>query len=270
MPSVSAIITVFAALILNNPAIASESADDVRMRADFLAAEQALRHGRMAQFHQLTSSLQAYPLYPYLLLEDIRRHLSKAQPAEVTDFLTAYADSPLEKELRHDWLAALVRHNRWEQYLEFYRATNNTELQCHYKWAQLKTGKVKEAYEDIEQLWLTGSSQPAACDRVFNAWRQDGGMTQEHIWDRIQLALDNRKLMLVRYLMRFQTPENQQWTELWLKVYTKPSLILTHDKFSGDHPARNAILIHGVKRLAHSDPLHASNIWNNTLSHRYP
>jgi len=264
------IITVIATALLIHPVIANDSTDYADLRADFLAAQQALKSGRIDNFHQLMDTLQGYPLYPYLLLEDIQRRFSKIPATEVADFLTSYADTPLEKQLRYAWLESLAQHNRWEQYPEFYQPTNNTALQCLYKWALLQTGKAIQAYENIEHLWLVGHSQPRECDRIFNAWYRDGGMTQDLVWSRIQLAIERKKLILVRYLARFQTPENQQWTELWLKVHTKPSLILTREKFSSEHPLRNTVLIHGVKRLAQIDPQHAIKAWNTRLSHQYP
>lgn len=264
------IITILAAVLLTNSVVANDSTDYTGQRDDFLAAERALKSGRLNDFHQLMETLETYPLYPYLLLEDMRRHLSKTPINEVEDFLNRYADSPLEKQLRHAWLESLARHDRWQDYLKFYQATNNTELQCQYKWALLKTGKAEQAYENIEHLWLVGYSQPRVCDRVFNAWYHSGGMTQGLVWNRIQLAMNKRKLILARYLTRFQTPENQKWSELWIKVHSRPSLILTRENFSADHPMRNAILVYGVKRLAQSNPLRAIKIWNTTLSHRYP
>jgi len=269
MPRLNIIIAVFAAVLLINPVLAKDSTDYTDQRADFLAAERALKLGKLSEFHQLMESLQSYPLYPYLRLEDISRRLSKISTQEITDFLTNNADSPLEKQLRRAWLESLAQHNRWEQYLEFYQPTNSTEQQCQYKWALLQAGKTREAYENIEYLWLVGHSQPRVCDRIFNAWYHDGEMTQDLVWERVQLAIEKKKLILTRYLTRFQTPENRKWTELWIKVHTKPSLILNRKIFSTGHPLRNTILIHGVKRLAQIDPQRAIKVWNNSLSHQY-
>lgn len=262
-------ITLIAASLRMIPAVANDSTDYSGMRDDFLAAERALKQGKMQDFHRLLQSLQDYPLYPYLLLDDMRRRLAKISTHEVEDFLNRYEKSPLEKQLRHAWLTSLAQHNRWEQYLHFYQPSNSAELQCQYKWALLKTGMTKEAYANIEQLWLVAYSQPRECDRIFNAWYKDGGMTEDLVWKRIQLAMDKNRLVLARYLSRFQTPENEKQTQLWLRVHRKPSLILTKKNFITDSPVRNAILIHGIKRLAHIDPQRAINAWNNTLTHRY-
>jgi len=257
------------AVLMSGFVMADESDVFVTQRDDFLAAEHALRTGQLTDFQRLMDSLSTYPLYPYLQLENMRRQLSRIPAEKIDAFLKDYANSPLEKQLRHAWLTSLAQQNKWEQYLEFYRPTNNTELQCQYRWALLKTGRTKQAYVNIEHLWLVGYSQPRVCDRIFKAWYTDGGMTQDLIWNRIQLAMDKHKLILARYLIRFQTPGNQQWTRLWIKVYSNPSLILTDEGFASGHPMRNAILLYGIKRIAQSDPLQAINIWENTIHHRY-
>jgi len=270
MSHLNTIVTVFAVALFANPVNAKDSTDYADQRADFLAAEHALNFGKLTEFHQLMESLKTYPLYPYLRLEDIRHRLTKTSSKEITDFLTSNTDSPLEKQLRRVWLESLARHNRWEQYLEFYQPTNSTEQQCQYKWALLQTGRTKEAYENIEHQWLVGHSQPRVCDRIFNAWYSTGGMTQILVWNRIQLAIGKNKLILARYLKRYQTPENRKWTELWIKVHTDPTLILNSEKFSSEHPMRNAILIHGVKRFAQIEPQSAIKTWNDSLRHQYP
>ena len=269
MPRIIKIVFLYVLSIQISPVVANDSADYAIMRDDFLAAESALQQGQLNDFHHMMEGLRDYPLYPYLLLEDLRRRLTKVSTNEVEDFLKRYQDSPLEKELRQAWLSSLARNKRWQDYLQFYQTSNNTELQCQYRWALLKIGKTTQAFENIEQLWLVGNSQPRECDRIFRAWYKDGGMTQDLVWNRIQLAMDKNRLVLARYLSRFQTPENQKLTELWIRVHKNPSLIVSSDKFTSNDAIHNTILIHGIKRLAYIDPQRAIKVWNKSLSQHY-
>jgi hypothetical protein len=42
-----------------------------------------------------------------------------------------------------------------------------TEAQCNYYFAKWNTGQAEEAWQGAKELWLTGNSQPNACDRCL-------------------------------------------------------------------------------------------------------
>ena len=115
MPRLTLIISLFAVSMHIAPVVANDSADYTGMRDEFLAAERALKQGQLHDFHHMMESLQSYPLYPYLLLEDLRRRLGKVSTSEIKAFLKDYENSPLEKQLRQAWLASLARNKRWDE-----------------------------------------------------------------------------------------------------------------------------------------------------------
>ncbi len=93
-------------------------------------------------------------------------------------------------------------------------------------------------------------------------------MTTMHVWSRFHLAMDANQTRLARYLTRFLPKQERPWARLWLKVHAKPQLINYKDYFKQDHPFRNDILIHGIKRLAYRDLGLAVNYWDS-LRQRY-
>jgi soluble lytic murein transglycosylase len=64
----------------------------------------------------------------------------------------------------------LARREDWRGLLAFSpEKPNTTEAQCNYYYAKWATGQQEEAWAGAKELWLTGKSQPNACDSAV--WR---------------------------------------------------------------------------------------------------
>jgi len=237
-------------------------------RADFLAAEKAISKGQVSRYRKLTASLKEYPLYPYLEYKELRRSLHKQKDKRIQQFLTHYADTPLASLLRNAWLNHLAKRGRWKTYLKFYKPSLSVTRECYHLRALYKNGKKQEAFDKAGTLWLYKKSRPKACDPVFKAWQSAGMQTESLTWQRIQLAMDARQTSLARYLRNFLPKSEQKWVDRWLIVHRKPQLILSSKTFIQEHPYRNAILLHGIKRLARRDATAALHAWK-LLKNRY-
>jgi len=237
-------------------------------RTNFIAAEKFLSQGKLSRYRKLKASLEAYPLYPYLEYKELRRRLHKQKKNRIQRFLTRYADTPLAPQLRNAWLNHLAKRGRWQTYLEFYKPSLSVTRQCYYLRALYKSGKKQEALQQAGELWLYKKSRPKACNPIFKSWQNAGMQTEETTWQRIQLAMDARQTSLARYLHKFLPKNEQKWVDRWLKVHRKPQLILSSKTFSQEHPYRNAILQHGIKRLARKDATAALHAWK-LLKARY-
>lgn len=237
-------------------------------RSEFVRAEQALAKGEVAEFRRLKRRLDDYPLLPYLEYAELRRHLATVKPAKVQGFLTRYDDSPLSARLRSAWLGHLAEKGRWKTYLEFFEPSKSTERRCHYLHALIATKHQDIAFSQVPQLWLTGRSQPEACDVVFAAWRGAGHLTPELVWQRIGLAMDAGQTRLTGYLQRYLPKAEQHWVALWLKVRNQPALILDAQAMAPWHAQRSRVLLYGLQRMTRSDPDQAERAWR-TLNDRY-
>jgi len=237
-------------------------------RTTFVAAEKALSQGKLSRYRKLRASLKAYPLYPYLEYSELRRRLHKQKKERIQHFLTRYADTPLATRLRNTWLDHLAKRGRWLSYLEFYTPSQSVTRQCHYLRALYKSGKKQEALDQVAALWLYKKSRPKACDPIFKAWQDAGMQTEELTWQRIQLAMEARQTRLAKYLRKSLPANEQRWVDRWLRVHRKPQLILSSKTFSREHPYRNTILLHGIKRLARRDATAALHAWK-LLQQRY-
>lgn len=253
-------------------ALSSDTPDGHRrseQRSAFLAAEQALEQGDRRRFSRLKQSLKNYPLLPYLEYEALRHDLPTASPHRVRRFLERHADTPLAGRLRAAWLKQLAEKKDWKGYLAFYTPARDTVRRCNHLHALIETGQASAAFRKVEPLWLSGRSQPDACDPVFDAWRKAGHLSRALIWKRAGLAMKQGRVGLVRYLRRLLPKKDRAWLSTWIQVRKNPTLVGNAKLFREAHQARETILAYGIKRLAGRDLEEAQRQWR-AISGRYP
>lgn len=265
-------VVLWAALIIGSVpaslAATSGTGANADERARFSEAMKRLKRGDRQTFRRLKAGLKDYILYPYLEYAELNRYRSHASAAQIEQFLTRYADTPLAPRLRSQWLKDLAKRKQWNQYLRFWNGKGGTSAQCRFRLAQVKTGNIKDSAEAIEKLWLHGRSRPKACDPLFKAWIDARMIDDALVWQRINLALNRGQVSLARYLRRFLPASEHRWVDLWLKVHAKPNRVLQKALFKRSHPMRETILLHGVKRQARKDAPKSLKTWE-TVRTRY-
>ncbi len=249
-------------LLASATAAADDPARLVKQRLLFEDAEQALDRRQPHTFHRLLGQLQDYPLYPYLVYEDLRRRLSRASDKEVNGFLTAYADTPLAPRLRRTWIKRLYEQKRWKEVVASYHSSSDAATRCRYTLALYRSGEKFKALAQTRNLWLVGHSQPTECDAVFEVWRNEGRMTPKLVWQRIRLAMQAGQPSLARYLARFLPEPEREWVDLWRKVRSYPSEVATNPRLrSPSRPVAKDIVLYGIRRWATRDPEKAAAAW---------
>lgn len=237
----------------------------ISQRADFVAARNALKQGKTKQYKKLAKGLTGYPLYPYLEYWDINRNLNKISTEKITSFVQRNSDLPSTGRLKNNWLKKLAKQGKWQLLVDNYSPTSSTELQCYYRRGLYKNGNKTAAFDGLEKLWLVGKSQPRACDPLFTAWQDGGYLTSELAWQRIVLALNNGQVYLARYLERFLDKQQRQWSELWRDIHRHPEKALKHKRLQQDITIVRTILVHGVRRMARSNPSKAAQMWDKLV-----
>ena len=231
-------------------------------RLDFVAAEHALKQNNPREFQRLLTNLADYPLYPYLLYQELYPRLNIAAPAEVYGFLWAYADSPVAWRLHDAWLRTLAERGRWQDFLADYQPVSDSdEMQCLYRRALINTGNTTEAFADLDIVWLTGQSLPAVCDGVFEVWRKDGGLSDDLVWQRLALAIEAGQTDLAARMSHLLPPADQLWAGWWLELRQRPERVKAPPLFNLQHPWVPRIFAYGIRRLALSDAAGAVDIW---------
>lgn len=239
-----------------------------QQRSDFLAARKALEAGDTRTYQRLADQLRDYLLFPYLRYDDLRARIADAPEKEIRDFLDRYSDSVVSSRLRATWLYALISAKQWQTYLQEYRRYPNEQgvaLYCYQLLAQYQSNEGQklppEWFTEVQALWLTGKSQPGECDAVFRLWRAEGRLTEDLVWQRIRLAMDNRQTEFATLLAKELNADGHKWMQRFQRMYRNPEEMLDHADFRLDTSQARDILRHGIKRLARSDAAQAAKRW---------
>lgn len=232
-----------------------------QQRHDFLLAESLLEQGYEIAFLDLSATLVNYPLYSYLQYQWLRNNL--AQTYKILTFLSSYKDTRYADLLRFKWLDYLANHDRWSEFILYYRASNNTALECRFYWAHYKTGNQLLALNAAKRLWATGDFQPKECDPLLTALTLSPALGPELLWQRFELALNKNNTALAAYVQRLMAKPDRNIAEIWLQVHNKPALIADSSFLSGNVKQQGRIFAHGVDRMAKSDLDLAITIWDS-------
>ncbi len=247
-----------------------EQAVEEKQRQQYTQALAALRAGDLARFQRLRDGLNDYALQPYLDYEFLKDRIATTPVSKLHDFLDRNPEAAVSDQLRKKWLKGLTERGDWNTFLAEFRGIDpDNELNCErimhlIKAVQDQSGLMYE----VGKLWLTGSRLPAACDRVFEAWRKAGHMTAEMVWARIQIAMEKRNLTLAENLGRYLEPSERVWVQRWLAMHRQPQAELLHFRYPVETPVARGIIRHGVVRLAYNDPDEAMRLWQ-TFKDRY-
>ncbi len=227
----------------------------------FLQAEKALLKGQAQTFDKLKKQLKDYPLYPYLVYKDLRNNLHHQNDKTIQHFLKTYEYTPLAGRLRSAWLKRLGKTNQWKRFLSFYKDGNGETLTCYYLTALLETNQKNKAFPLITKTWLHGKSLPKECDEPFRQWKKAGYQTNQRLWKRIALAMENDQINLAGYLGKSLDKTNRSYFHQWLNVRKKPQE-MSIKSFSGQHPYRELAFVQGIEKLAREDLAKTIELWD--------
>lgn len=243
-------------------------------RSQFLDGESALNHRDLKKFYSLQRQLVDYPLYPYLVYQDIVRKLPQLPRGDVFAFIGTYRDTPLATQLYEKWLLELAKQRRWKEFAGTYRPSASVRLQCLQLQAKLAIGETAFVFSALPSYWLTGSTQPHECDPAFNAWINAKRLTTNLMWQRLSLAFRENNMPLVHYVTSLLPPEQKHQAILLTKIYHAPTLLEAktleghpHSALFGQNLNEHIdIAVYGLKRLARTKPHVASNVWQHVQS----
>lgn len=231
-------------------------------RANYKKALDHLTAGRMDSFRSLRNALEDYPLQPYLDYYELQSQISSAPPERVADFRREHADLPVADIIYTRWLRRLGQQRNWETFLNHYEPRNDAELRCYHLRALIGTGNDRVALDQVGELWLVATSQPKACDPLFETWIEQGNLTESMVWDRLGLALKSNSRTLARYLQRFfKSPNVKTWAQSYYNVHVTPAIISQTSRFADDNRYSREVIAHGLTRLASRDPQAAAAAW---------
>ncbi|MEN1971756.1 transglycosylase SLT domain-containing protein [Luteimonas sp. MJ204] len=195
-----------------------------------------------------------HPLQGWIGYARLRRDLTSLTPAQALDFLDRHRGQAVADTFRTAWLGELARRKAWGPFRAAWVAgTGSAALACSELEARLRTGAADTAWTtEVQQLWRdAGRSQPDACDPVFDALAERGGLDDGLRWARIETAIAEGQPVVVRAAARGLPADARQQAEAYAAYLGRA------DASAAAWPknARSRLAAsHGLATLARSNP----------------
>lgn len=213
-------------------AVHADSLDEQRNR--YAQIKQAWDNKQMDTVQALMPTLKDYPLYPYLEYRQITDDLMNQPTVTVNNFIQANPTLPPARNIQSRFVNELARREDWRGLLAFSpEKPGTTEAQCNYYYAKWATGQQEEAWVGAKDLWLTGKSQPNACDSLFGAWRASGKQDPLSYLERIRLAMKAGNTRLVTTLAGQMPSDYQTISTAVISLANDPNSVLTFARSTG-------------------------------------
>ncbi|MDG1641288.1 murein transglycosylase [Klebsiella huaxiensis] len=210
----------------------ADSLDEQRSR--YAQIKQAWDNRQMDVVNQLMPTLTTYPLYPYLQYRQISDDLMNQPALVVTNFIASNPTLPPARSLKSRFVNELARRSDWRGLLSFSPdKPASTEAQCNYYYAKWSVGQTQEAWDGAKELWLSGKSQPNACDQLFGAWRASGQQDPLAYLERIRLAMKAGNTSLVRVLAQQMPSDYQTISTAVVALANDPNSVMTFARTTG-------------------------------------
>lgn len=234
-------------------------ADD---NADFLAAREAYRNGRIQLLPQYAQRLKDSVLLPYIQYWELSSRLQDASAEEIRAFIARNTDSPLSDRMRGEWLKLLGQKQDWAPLLAEYPLLVNGDvtLQCYALRGRIARGEILAQREGVA-LWFTGKDLPAACTPLFEQLLADGLISQEDIWRRFRLALEAGNPGVAKVVAGYLPRAQQPGASLIEAVTTSPDKFLAGRGLALDQRAERELALYAIARLARRDAQAAVQQW---------
>jgi soluble lytic murein transglycosylase len=234
----------------------------LRFREQFGEARQAIDRGAWTEYSRLRSRLDDYPLALYLDYFRLRAGRGEVAVTDVQRFLARSEDSPLALRFLDAYLQRAGRQRRWLDFLAVMpEPPNDIVLQCYYYRAHLAAGSAPRAWQGAADLWVHGRSRPEACDPLFEAWIDSGGLQDSHVWARLKLVFAAGQSSLLGYVSRFASEDLQPWADRLRRVYERPDRALSLLRTELDSPFARDSLHLALRRLAVYNSAQALEHW---------
>jgi len=176
----SRLLNLLSCILLSATAFQSAQAVDLSTQRQYYdEAKRALAKGDSGPYFRYSQALADYPLEPYLAYDELTARLKTASNGEIEKFLAEHGDLPQANWMKLRWLRWLADRGDWATFVKHCDPKMNfTELDCLNAQYQISHNLKTEGYANANKLWLTGKSQPEACDTLFGMWAAEGQLTE--------------------------------------------------------------------------------------------
>ena len=259
-PFRSTLRTLCAAVIIGLPTGAWATSDE--------AMRDALEAARQQQWQQIDErAIEGHILSGYVEYHRLRNQLPNVAASQVLQFIDQHADSPLSEWMRGQAIAKYGHAGRYGDLLTVADGEpSGTARQCYYYTALLDREPEQSRSAGLA-LWRAGSSQPDACDTLFNRLRADGTINATAIWERKMLAWQAGEARLSSYLGGLLSGQWQTALDTVERVNANPSNITSAPACLGPECAATAAFYQAaMQRFTREDTPAAFAAWQQIAS----
>jgi len=235
-------------------AITSEAKNYDLERKKYVKAIKYYKNKNYKKYQIIKNELKSYPLHANLEYKDLHNK-KNINDEKVIEFIEKYKKSYISEKAYINLIYRLSSKGKFDKLISNYKDIDSTDLQCLFIRAKIKQNFLKDIDKEIIPIWLSAKSQPKSCDYSFRWFYKNKKLTDELVWQRIQMALDANNYYLSRYLVRFLSNKNKIWANQLLKVHRNPKKNIISKIYIKDNRYRDTILGHGIERIAKKDYL---------------
>ena len=254
-PFRSTLRTLCAAVIIGLPTGAWAASDE--------AMRDALNAARQQQWQLIDErAIEGHVLSGYVAYHRLRNQLPNVAASQVLQFIDQHADSPLSEWMRGQAIANYGHAGRYGDLLIVADGEPaGTARQCYYYTALLDREPERSRQAGLD-LWRVSSSQPDACDPLFDRLRADGTIDATAIWERKMLAWQAGETRLSNYLGGLLSNQWQTALDTVETVSNTPSAITSAPTCLGPECRATAAFYQAaMQRLTRDDTPAAFAAW---------
>ncbi|PWC16773.1 murein transglycosylase [Brenneria corticis] len=230
----------------------ADSLDEQRQR--YQQVKQAWDSNQLDVVARVMPTLRDYPLYPYLEYRSLTQDLSQVSPSQVQQFIATHPTLPPARNLHTSFVNELARRQDWQGLLAFSpQPPKPVAARCNFYYAQWATGQRQGVWDATRDIWLTGRSLPAVCDKLFAVWQQAGEQTPLTTLERMRLAMNEGSCGLVSYLARQLPDDYQTISDALLKLQSDPNTLESFARSTGPTDFTRKVTLSAFSRVARQD-----------------
>jgi soluble lytic murein transglycosylase len=254
------LLTVFASWMLAAAANAQTGTTSLAsQRVAFKQAYAAASQGGDT-WRALATGLKNYPLYPYLEAASLEHDIQLIDRPAVEAYLGRYPDLIPAQDLRRHFLLELARRQDWNDFQAMYQPGLGDTLTCDALQAKLEGGAPLDFNKDVADLW-SEASLPSACDPVLQAAHDQGLLTRERLWARIDIAADAGKGGTISNLAKWLPDDDAQTAQRLALALDDPASAVAAAASWPDTPRSRQAATLALVRLAHRQSSTADTAW---------
>ena len=246
-------------LLAASTALATEPSDT--QRAAFKQAYAAAQQGGDG-WRSLSTGLRDYPLYAYLPAAALEHDIQQIDRPTVDAYLKQYPDLIPAADLRHDFLLELARRQDWNDFLAMYQPGLGDTPSCDALQARLARGETLNFDKDLATLW-DKPSLPTACEPVLDAAHDQGLLTSNRLWTRIDLAADAGQAGTIGKLAGWLSTDDSVAAQQLVLALRDPAAAAAAAQNWPDTPRSRQAATLAITRLARKQSDSADTAWQN-------